>query len=179
MESIAASAITTQIVDFIRSIGIEVQYQSITEDTIMPGVTVNRGAVVLDPERLLYPGDLLHEAGHIAVVIPADRQDLHGNIDVNRRDRVAEELMAIAWSYAAAIHLGIDPHIVFHANGYKGDGAHIVENFNAGRYMAVETLQWAGMTVAPRQAAQLGVEPYPKMTKWMREAIIYAEEEVK
>ena len=32
-----------------------------------------QGSIVIDKDALLYPGDILHEAGHIAVV-PADRR---------------------------------------------------------------------------------------------------------
>jgi hypothetical protein len=31
-----------------------------------------------------------------------------------------EEMAAIAWSYAACVHLGLEPTVVFHSDGYKG-----------------------------------------------------------
>ena len=55
-------------------------------------------------------------------------------------------MMAIAWSYAASVHLQLDPSVVFHADGYRGGSQSLIENFTGGRYIAVPTLQWLGMT---------------------------------
>ena len=74
-------------------------------------------------------------------------------------------MMAIAWSYAACMHLGIDPVFVFHNDGYHGGGASIIENFSVGHYFGVPVLQWLGMTAAPGSATGA----YPQMTKWMRD----------
>jgi hypothetical protein len=68
-----------------------------------------QGGLIYDPGKLRYPGDLLHEAGHLAVMSPERR--LRAQPYVGKY--AAEEMMAIAWSYAAAVHLGLDPSIVF------------------------------------------------------------------
>lgn len=78
--------------------------------------------------------------------------------------REAEEMMAIAWSYAACVHLGIDAKFVFHDNGYKGGGSSIAENFKEGRYFGVPVLKWVGMCNNPEEE-----NGYPKMIKWLRE----------
>jgi hypothetical protein len=57
---------------------------------------------------------------------------------------------------------------VFHAAGYRGGGANLVENFSSGRYVGVPLLQLYGMTVEPRHAAARGVEPFPHMLRWLR-----------
>src|SRR6185295_11016435 len=103
----------------------------------------------IDKNKMMYPGDLLHEAGHIAVTAKEKRNMLDGNLE-NNESGGALEMMAIAWSYAACIHLNLDPHIVFHENGYKGDGESIVENFQQGRFFGTPMLQWCGMTIEPK-----------------------------
>jgi hypothetical protein len=147
---------------FARSIGIDVRTASLPEATFLPGIDVSSGVVLIDESRLLYPGDILHEAGHIAVTDPAER-----NLP-NLSPSDGDEMAALAWSYAAARHLGIDPEVVFHADGYRGGGANLVENFNCGRYVGVPLLQLYGMTVEPRHAAAHGVEPFPHMLRWLR-----------
>jgi hypothetical protein len=79
-------------------------------------------------------------------------------------------MMAIAWSWAAALHLKFDPAIVFHKAGYGGGGAWIVENFAAGHYFGVPMLDYAGMTCDLGRAAREGLTPYPHMHRWLREA---------
>jgi hypothetical protein len=59
---------------------------------------VEQRVLCYDPAQLQHPGDLLHEAGHLAVKSPSDRR-LAG---VNLGSDPAEEMMAIGWSYAAA-----------------------------------------------------------------------------
>jgi hypothetical protein len=73
-------------------------------------------------------------------------------------DNGGEELGAIAWSYAAALHLQLDPGVVFHEHGYRGGSQSMLENFAAGRYIGVPMLQWRGLC---------GNE-YPRMLRWLR-----------
>ncbi|OYY89569.1 MAG: hypothetical protein B7Y45_11825 [Sphingomonas sp. 28-66-16] len=155
-------ALSHRLIAFIERIGIRVGTGALDHDCFLPGVTVRGGGIVHDPVRLAHPGDLLHEAGHIAVTDPEARATL----DTVSGDP-GEEMAAIAWSYAAALAIGIDPAIVFHADGYGGDGRGIADNFAAGRYFGVPLLAWFGMTVDPRSGAS-GSACYPQMTRWLR-----------
>jgi hypothetical protein len=88
---------------------------------------------------------------------------------LQRESSEAEEMMAIAWSYAACIHLQIDPYFVFHEGGYQSGGKEIANNFNEKRYFGLPMLQWIGLTVDEKNAAALGIVPYPNMIKWLRD----------
>jgi hypothetical protein len=162
--NLPAEGATARIVEFVRSIGLDVRAEAITDRTFVPGIVIHHGALVIDPPQLAHPGDLLHEAGHLAVMEPARRRNCH--IDVGKR--AAEEMMAIAWSWAACVHIDLDPALVFHAEGYRGGSQSIIENFSEGRYIAVPMLQWIGLTADAKRAAELGVEPYPHMLRWLR-----------
>ena len=41
--------------------------------------------------------------------------------------------MAIAWSYAAGVHLGLSASLVFHEMGYRGGSQALIDNFSMGR----------------------------------------------
>jgi hypothetical protein len=157
-----ANPLTERLAEFVRGIGIEVLADSLLQPTFLPGLDIRHGAIIVDEPRLEQPGDILHEAGHLAVTHPAQRSAL--TLEANPGD----EMTSIAWSYAALRHLDLDPAIVFHASGYKGGSASIIENFMAGRYFGVPPLQLYGMTAEPRRAAEIGVPPYPHMLRWMR-----------
>lgn len=167
--SASPDALVQTLISFVESVGIPVRVEPLTEPTALPGITIDKGSLIVDTERLLYPGDILHEAGHIAVVPPEVRARMTGNIDPKEDLELAGEFMAIPWSYAACIHLGIDPHIVFHEHGYQGGGAQIVENYRNGGTMGLPMLQWVGMSYEPRKAKESGVEAFPTMIRWMRE----------
>jgi mannose-6-phosphate isomerase-like protein (cupin superfamily) len=163
----ATDEITESIINFIRSIGITVSEETIEENTFLPGMQIRNGELILDRNKSFYPGDLLHEAGHIAVVPAKERPCLDEQTINTSQHREAEEMTAIAWSYAASVYLGIDPFIVFHKQGYKGGGDSIVENFKAGRFFGTPLLVWYGMTVDPRISTEN--EGFPVMVKWTRE----------
>jgi hypothetical protein len=162
--------IKNKILDFLNSIGIEIIFAPITEKTFLPGLQIKGTAIIIDEDKWLYLGDIVHEAGHIAVVPTADRVTLEEATIGIRKDQGAEEMMAIAWSYAVCVHLQIDPYIVFHEEGYKGGGQSIADNFKEGRTFGVPMLQYAKMCIDPNGIFKKEDQPcYPVMLKWLRE----------
>ena len=154
------SAMFDRIVAFVRAIGIPVTEGAVAADSFLPAVTVAGGGVLVDRARLQWPGDILHEAGHIAVMAPEAR-------DGEVPDDSALELAAMAWSYAAAVELGIDPVVVFHEGGYNGYGPEMAQNYAAGLYIGLPELVAAGMAHTPLTAAE-GAPVYPSMVRWLR-----------
>lgn len=151
------------IVGFLRRIGLVVDERTLAGPTFLPGIRVERGGLVFDPYRLAHPGDLLHEAGHLAVVPPGQRAAMDGAIDADP----GEEMAAIAWSWAAAQDLGLAPEALFHADGYKGGSDALIENFRQGRYIGVPLLEWRGMTDWQQPSAQHSATRYPAMKRWL------------
>jgi hypothetical protein len=165
-EAMFRDPLTNRIVDFLRSIGLTVRAGELPHPTVLPGILVENGVLVIDEAKLLFPGDLLHEAGHLAVVPPTRRASMHHDVGSDG----AEEMMAIAWSYAAALHAGIDPAMVLHAGGYRRGGAAILQAFNDGRGFGIPMLQWVGMTFERPRAREHGADAFPHMRCWLREA---------
>jgi hypothetical protein len=156
-------------ISFLNSIGIETIFRKIDTDSFLPGLLIENGKIIVDTDALLYPGDILHEAGHIAVTPGNERPFMNGETIVQSSHRGSEEMMAIAWSYAACIHLSLDPYFVFHDDGYKGGGSYIADNFNEKKYFGLPMLQWIGLTADEKKATELKVSPYPHMIKWLRD----------
>ncbi len=154
---------------FLQSIGLSIQYDNIETDCFLPGISIENGGLIIDTKKLQYPGDILHEAGHLAVVTAEDRPTLNEHDIALRPQREAEEMMAIAWSYAVCVHLGIDARFVFHDNGYKEGGTSLAENFENKQYFGVPMLQWVGMTLEQKNAVEQGKPAYPAMLHWLRQ----------
>ncbi len=128
--------------------------------SFLPGLTIEAGGLLVDESRLEYPGDLLHEAGHIAAAPPSSRPAMSGSLnDVPGLDTETLEWAAIPWSYAAALESGVDPALVFHEGGYHGHSAGLLRNFRIGVPIGVHLLVDAGMTTP---------ELYPRMLRWLR-----------
>lgn len=159
-----ADPLVAQIVPFLEEIGIPVLVEPVSDDSLLPGATVRGDTLVFDPETLPWPGDLLHEAGHIAVSDPATRAT-----QTEVSSDPSEEMAAMAWSYAAAVALEIDPAHVFHANGYQGGGERYLGSYTSGgNGIGVPMLQYYGMSAEPHQAEALGLPAFPAMARWLR-----------
>ena len=147
-----------RILHFLDTINITVEERELNDDTFLPGLTLEKNAVVIDRARLKYPGDVLHEAGHLAVAPPSIRP-LLGAKDLDWPTD-GEELGAILWSYAALLHIGLAPEVVFHPDGYKGDSEWMMEKFEEKDFIGLPYLQWIGLCEKP--------EEFPKLTRWIR-----------
>lgn len=158
--------IIEDIVCFLREIGLEVVLEQHEGESFLPGIRIKSGGLSIDPSQVLYPGDILHEAGHLATLPDAVRAELDGvlpDIDLHR----GAELMSLAWSYAACLKLQLGPEVVFHADGYKGEGEHLIRNFEDGIYIGLPMLQYQQMAYDEKNAASLNVKPFPYMQNWV------------
>lgn len=152
--------------DFIRTIGLPIASAETLAGSLIPGFALEKGVLYYCEAEILCPGDVLHEAAHLAVIPSAERASLSNDTIGERSESEAEEMMCIAWSYAACLHLGLDPEFVFHAEGYKGGGDYLAENFAQGRYIGVPMLQYVGMALEQSTGDQAA---YPAMIKWLRD----------
>jgi len=145
---------------FLDHLGIRTEFRDIGTNSFLPGFLIENGIIVIDYQQLRHPGDILHEAGHIAVVPSADRRCLTEEAIMHRVNREAEEIMAIAWSYAACSYLLIDPAFVFHEEGYRGGSSYITDSCDDKSYLGLSMLEGIGLTDVPS---------YPDMIRWLRE----------
>jgi hypothetical protein len=155
----SSTAQTDRIVTFLRGIGIAVESAGLRDDGFLPAIAVQGGVLRYDPSRLQWPGDLLHEAGHLAVTEPS----LRPTVSEFASDG-GDEMAAIAWSYAAARAVGIGSGTLFHDHGYKGEGAWLAELFDRGGNIGVPMLQYYGLAARPEDEEP----PYPAMKRWLR-----------
>ena len=149
----------TKIYDFIRSIGIEIEEISIEDSCILPGIKLGSNKIYIDRTKLSYPGDILHDLGHLAVLEAQNRQHF---IEFSKNENWAtdgDEIAVILWSYAAAIHIGLPLNVLFHKNGYKNDSEWLIEQFTNKTYIGLALLVWMGFC---------NEEEFPKMKKWLR-----------
>ncbi len=154
---------TAVIIAFIRSIGIEIAPGMVPTNSFLPGVEIVNGQLVYDENILEYPGDLLHEAGHIALVPEVHRQKLSGNVAEHEFTDNGEEIGVMLWTYAACRSVGLPPEIVFHSKGYKGQSSWLLEMYGSGNYIGLPLLQWMGMCSRGDE-----VTPFPHMIRWLR-----------
>lgn len=146
-----------QFLNFLHNIGLKTAETELPENLPVPGMMLTDGILLLDRQKIKYPGDLLYEGGVLACLPPEVRATISDPIP--KTDfYISAEMMALAWSYAAAVHLGVDPAIVFHDYGYKGQSQQILTSFAEGRIIALPMLIWCGMC---------DPQSYPNMKQWL------------
>ncbi|WP_339756560.1 class I SAM-dependent methyltransferase [Algoriphagus aquimarinus] len=153
------AANTKIILDFLKEIGIQTKAQSLG-NTVLPGIEINKGVLLYDPKNLLYPGDLLHQAGHIALMTEDERETIVGDVKEYRSPGQDNEMAVMLWSYAALKHLNLKPEVVFHPEGYKGDADMLIASYEHGEYKGLPLLVWMGLCESSE---------FPKMSKWIRD----------
>ncbi|MFM2017856.1 MAG: hypothetical protein RL007_1512 [Bacteroidota bacterium] len=153
--------ITDKAITFCRSIGLTVSEHKVRENTFLPGIDIIDGCLIVDRKQLRYPGDILHEAGHIAVSHPDCRHKLNGNVVDSDSDKHGEEMAVLLWSYFAAQSADIPVEMVFHQDGYKGESEWLLSNFREGSYIGMPLLMWMGI-------AEIDENRNPKILKWLR-----------
>ncbi len=153
-------AVAARCLDFLEIVGIECGPLNGRDPQLLDGLAIANGRLLIDPRTPIWPGDLLHEAGHIAVAAPEERAAL-GPIEADGGD----EMAAIAWSYAAARECDVSLKHLFHEGGYLGDSATLREAFANGSYIGAPMLGYFGMT---DPHGQENSHPFPSMIRWLR-----------
>lgn len=154
-----------KILQFLNEININVVEQELDDACFLPGLSLKKNAILLDRKRLKYPGDLLHEAGHLAVTEEDKRKWMGTDQMPDSWPGHGEEIGAILWSYAALRHLNIPATVVFHANGYKNDSEWLIEQFENENYIGLSLLEWMGLCNSNKEK---GLPVFPQMIKWLR-----------
>lgn len=177
---------------FVRGLGIGCAEGTVPDNSFLPGVAIAAGGLAYDAGRLGSPGDLLHEAGHIALVPSRFRPLLDDDVDAAiahlaaghapdgtapasdaEREMLAKtEIMAIAWSYAAARALGMPLACVFWPGTYRmptGQSPEaLVQQLDLGFFPGIQWLARFGFCAAPPPLGDPAEPaPFPQMRRWL------------
>lgn len=157
-----------KVLPFLTEIGIEVIEREL-DATFLPGLSLGPDCIYIDYDKLLYPGDILHEAGHLAVTASSERK-LVGTSEISANwPTQGEEIAAILWSFAAMNHLKLPLNFVFHPNGYRNASDWYISNFSNQTYIGLPLLEWMGLCLSENRAAKEGKPAFPTMLKWVRD----------
>lgn len=156
------------IVDFLNAVGISARQGVVPADSFLPGLRIVDGGLIYDPATLRWPGDLLHEAGHIATIPAESRAGLNDALVDTPAAPFGGEAEATAWAFAALMYLGLPLPLLFHDGGYHGKSAGLIVTYAMGVYPGCHGLIQSGMALSTGEAARTGMPAYPQMIHWLR-----------
>lgn len=161
--SLSDSNFFERVLPFFEQIGIPYRLEPLAFTSFLPGVGLHKGQLWIDQSALVAVGDVLHEAGHYAVTEADKRATLGQEVLEDNSQIGGEEMTAMLWSYAVALHLAIPPKVVFHKQGYKGQADWILERYAAADFFGLPLLRYFGMAHFPDEGPE-----FPKMKQWLR-----------
>lgn len=174
------------VVEFLRKIGLEVCDREGVSG-FCPGILVEGGRIVVD-RAICEASNLLHEAGHVAVVPTEFRHLLNGNLSKGIKEMFdhLEEMdlhpdspiyraalqcgdqEATAWAWAAGKALNLPEHSIIREVDYSGAGNEVRTQLQMRHYGGINGLHHAGLCNMPRPGMQ--TEVYPQMKAWLQTA---------
>lgn len=181
----AQSAHLMRVVSFLRGIGIPSDVVPGAKG-FMPGVRIHQGGLQISPEAAL--GDVLHEAGHLAVLPGRFRRLACDDVSVVQRlmlDTVdfsnpdvgearaalqSGDAEATAWAWAAGEYLELDRAQVVRNRDYGGAGRDVRISLEARAYLGINGLASAGFCVTrPGPLEKMrGLPAYPRLAMWVQ-----------
>jgi hypothetical protein len=161
----------------------------------LPRCRISRGSLYLDETCPI--SNILHEAGHLAIIPPAYRRSINKDVEAGiakmwetmgehtlhpdhplmRAAMSCGDSEATAWAFAAGLAIGLPPEMIILDSEYQGDGAEIrgllaysARNPGAaGGYIGIHGLAWGGMC----SASHWGPHPcWPKFRTWTQDAVL-------
>lgn len=145
------------------------------------GVRIDQGVIQYDP-CVVQPSDILHEAGHLAVIPAQFRSLATGNMArvqdhmLTHVERLIEEDMTVidsplvravmqsgdpeatAWAFAAGREIGIPDDVVILDDEYDGEGEFVRMGLAMNAYVGINGLVAGGMCASTRA--------FPTLTRW-------------
>lgn len=176
---------TEKVANFLREIGLQV-VQVESASGFVDHVEIVHGAIHLDEHAAV--SDLLHEAGHVAIMPQRYRSYLNGNIGPGVK-RMLEELTALhlptddplyraaiqtsdceatAWAWAAGKHLGLNDDEIIRDEDYNGGGEHVRLGLAFRGYLGINGLAHAGFCTVRPNPYRAGIPVYPELARWLQ-----------
>lgn len=170
--------LVARVLGFLKGIGIPCRYGNVGRSFIN-NVFIKDGGLVINSKSVV--ADILHEAGHIAIIPSNLRHHAKGDLEAlelevskaldaitydqwANDDPAAKALLqlsdteATAWAWAAGKHLDIPEPLIIEDEHYDGNGASMRIMLGVGQYLGIN-----GM-VASRMLSK--ISDYPILQRW-------------
>jgi hypothetical protein len=173
---------------FLNDIGLPTIEDDHVDDGQITGIRIVQGVLHYDARALA--ADLLHEAGHLAIVPTRFRSWLDDDVSIGVCKMVqcamdeqwepdspqyraviqTGDTEATAWAWAAGEHLGLLPHEIINTRdpkAYDGDAVGVIIMMQMRAYLGIHGLQHAGFCRAKHWGFST-LPVYPKLAFWLQ-----------
>jgi hypothetical protein len=171
------------VVRFLQEIGLEVVRCSEARG-FLKHIKIDRGVLYIDAHATA--PNLLHEAGHLAVIPATHRPSVGANLEAALAKMLASldwsdpespecrvamycgESEATAWAWAAGVHLGLAPKDIIADEDYDNTGDQMRLALAHDAYLGINGLCHAGFCGQGALGRRRGQPIYPKLAFWLQ-----------
>lgn len=170
------------VVERLRKFGLQVDLAK-GASGFVPGVRIHEGGIVFDPDHA-QPSNLLHEAGHLAVIPSQFRALATDDISKVQKHMISEidalfdqdstqidsplcravmqsgDPEATAWAFAAGREIGVPDEQIILDEEYGGEGQFVRLGLSMNAYVGINGLVASGMCTSTKT--------YPAMRRWLQ-----------
>jgi hypothetical protein len=152
-------------------------------DSFISGVAIKNGTLIIDKDCSI--SNLLHEAGHLAVLPKEYRTQANDDLahvlrkmykevdcskEENRRFMQCEDAEATAWAYAFGIRCNVDTDLIIDSDQYDGTGRDVLESLALGSGFGVSGLSRLGWCATNKiHSISSGLPMFPHLIKWLND----------
>jgi hypothetical protein len=176
------------LLEFLNKIGLETIFSNdnnLFEKTFLKNVSIKNGVLFVNNKTKT--SNLLHEAGHLAVLHPDYRKLVNNNLstilkkaiteidfmqECNAKYGYCEEVCATAWAYAVGVYLEFKEKDIIEKLQYQNAGNDIFFDLENKTYIGIKQLQYAGFCVQYESAKQLtqfaDLPVYPQLKTFLQ-----------
>lgn len=165
----------TRIINFLNEIGIRVHICPFANG-FCKHVSIQGGELWVD--NLTAIADLLHEAGHLAILPGRFREYANNNLEGVQKIMLEQidfskpdvgdaraflqcgDVEATAWAWAAGKHLGIPERFIIRDRDYNGEGEELRDCLSMRSFFGINGLRAGGFLNS--------VKEYPKLDRWIQ-----------
>ncbi|WP_256671270.1 hypothetical protein [Pseudomonas sp. EMN2] len=174
-------------VDFLQTAGLKVEAKP-GASGFSDGVEIASGGLLVDPSA--QASNILHEAGHCAIVPEQFRHLLNGDL-MEGMQQIHQEMAALAlhpdhpleravvqasdpeataWAFAAGRAIGLADEVTIRDIDYDGEGEFIRQGLSLGAYIGINGLSHGGFCQL-RPLPNRGLPIYPNLAFWLQPRI--------
>lgn len=173
------------VLDFLGHLGLPVHAVSrVPEGSFMATVFIRDGGLEVLPQATV--ADVLHEAGHLAVIPSRFRTYAQDDVDqaiermfealADEADDTplmtaamhAGETEATAWAWAVGCYLGLPSDVIIQDADYDGTGADIRTALTHGAYQGIQGIGHAGFCARGARDRAQGRPTFPTLAYWLQ-----------
>lgn len=169
------------VINFLNSIGIKCHIVENVKNSFLKAILIKDGELYLTKKCNI--SDILHEAGHLAILPPLYRKQANGDLKVllkkmykeidttlpeNEKYMYCEDNEATAWAFSCGTYLKLPHSQIILKKQYQNTGKDVLFGLRHNSHFGIHGLARAGWCSVKKIHTTVDKPLYPNLNKWLQ-----------